>query len=60
MSEKNIIYSIPIKVVSSGNALRCTIPKEIEKRMGLKKRDKVLWIYYDNGIVEVKREIQSE
>lgn len=58
MSEKNIVYSMPIKVVGNG-ALKITIPKEIAEKMRLKKGDKVIWIYYDNGAVEIKPEIRN-
>jgi AbrB family looped-hinge helix DNA binding protein len=51
-----IIYSIPVKVVSNNGAFKCTIPKEIAKRMNIIKGERVIWILYDDGKIEVQLE----
>jgi len=52
----NIIYSIPVKVVESNKAKKCTIPKQIAEKMEITKGDILIWSYYENGTVEVKVE----
>lgn len=52
-----IRYSIPIKVVSNNGAMKCTIPKQIADKMKLQKGDQIIWILYDDGHVEVQKEM---
>jgi hypothetical protein len=52
----NPIYSIPVKVVESNNAKKCTIPKQIADKMKITKGDFLIWSYYENGKVEVRVE----
>jgi len=52
----NIVYSIPVKVGSTKSAYRVTIPKPISKKMELKKDDELIWIYYEDGTIEIKKE----
>jgi bifunctional DNA-binding transcriptional regulator/antitoxin component of YhaV-PrlF toxin-antitoxin module len=51
-----IIYSIPVKPIKNNGALKCTIPKEITDKIGIKKDNKIVWILYDDGKIEVKIE----
>ena len=51
-----IRYSIPVKVVSNNGAMKCTIPKQIAEKMGLKKGTQIMWILFDDGHVEVQKE----
>lgn len=51
-----IVYSIPVKVVSNNGALKCTIPKEIAEKAKIVKGEKIIWILYDDGKIEVQSE----
>ncbi|MEM5793064.1 MAG: hypothetical protein QXY45_01735 [Candidatus Aenigmatarchaeota archaeon] len=51
-----IIYSIPVKAIKNNGALKCTIPKEISEKIGIKKSDKIVWVLYEDGKIEVKIE----
>jgi AbrB family looped-hinge helix DNA binding protein len=52
----NLLYSIPVKVVESNNAKKCSIPKQIANKLDIKKGDTLIWSYYDNGTIHVKVE----
>lgn len=52
-----IHYSIPVKVISNNGAIKCTIPKQIADKIGLTKEDQIIWILYDDGHVEVQKEM---
>jgi len=52
-----IYYSIPVKVVSNNGAMKCTIPKQIAEKMELEKGSKIVWVLFDDGHVEVHKEL---
>ena len=52
----SILYSIPVKVVSTNGTLKCTIPKDIVNKTGIKKGDRIIWKYYDNGKIIITPE----
>lgn len=52
----SILYSIPVKVVSSNRTLKCTIPKDIATKMNIEKGERVIWICHEDGKVEVRKE----
>jgi len=52
-----IHYSIPVKVVSNNGAMKCTIPKQIAEKMNLKKGEQIKWILFDDGHIEIQKEI---
>ena len=56
MTEEEIIYSIPVKVVKSDGTFKCTIPKEIAKRLKLSGKDRIIWVLYEDNKVLIKKE----
>ena len=50
-------YSIPVKIVSNNGAMKCTIPKQIADKMNLKKGERIKWILFDDGHIEIQKEI---
>jgi len=56
MTEEDILYSIPVKVVKSDGTYKCTIPKEIAKKMLLSNRDRLIWILRKDETICVKKE----
>ena len=52
-----ILYSIPLKVVGNNGALKCTIPKQIAEKIQLVRGDTIIWMLFDDGHVEVKKEM---
>jgi len=51
-----IKYSIPVRIVGNNGALKCTIPKQISTKMDLEKGKNIVWILYEDGTVEVKKD----
>lgn len=51
-----ILYSIPVKVIKNNSTLKCTIPKEIVQKLGISKNNKILWILYEDGRIEIRIE----
>lgn len=56
MTEEDILYSIPVKVVKSDGTYKCTIPKEIAKRLILTGEDRVIWMLFKDNTIIVKKE----
>jgi len=56
MTEEDILYSIPIKVVKSDGTFKCTIPKEIAKKILLTKSDRLIWILRKDDTICIKKE----
>ena len=56
MSEEDILYSIPVKVVKSDMTFKCTIPKEIAKRLQLTGDDRLIWILRKNNSVYIRKD----
>lgn len=54
-----ILYSIPVKAIASDGSIKCSIPKEIASEMELQKGDKIIWMIYDDGKVEVRKEVKE-
>ena len=52
-----ILYSIPLKVDGNNGALKCTIPKQIAEKIQLVRGDTIIWMLFDDGHVEVKKEM---
>jgi hypothetical protein len=51
-----ILYSIPVKVIKNNGTFKCTIPKEISKKIGITKEHKIVWMLHDDGKIEIKIE----
>ncbi|MFH8108121.1 MAG: hypothetical protein QXJ25_03800 [Candidatus Aenigmatarchaeota archaeon] len=51
-----ILYSIPVKIIKNNSTLKCTIPKEIAKKLGINQTHKIVWVLYENGKIEIKIE----
>lgn len=51
-----ILYSIPLKVIGNNGALKCTIPKQIAEKMQVVRGDTIIWVLFDDGHVELKKE----
>jgi len=51
-----ILYSIPVKVVKNNSTFKCTIPKEIAQKLKITEEDKIVWVLYDDGKIEIKLE----
>ncbi|MCF2143352.1 MAG: hypothetical protein K9W42_06585 [Candidatus Heimdallarchaeota archaeon] len=58
MTEDDIVYSIPVKVVKSDGTYKCTIPKEIAKKILLTKNDRLLWVLRKNNTITVRKELK--
>lgn len=54
-----VLYSIPVKAIESDGAIKCSVPKEIASKMELEKGDKIIWTLYDDGKVEVQKEVKE-
>ncbi len=56
MTEKGILYSIPVKVVKSDGTFKCTIPKDIAKRILLTEKDRLVWVLRKDNTICIKKD----
>jgi hypothetical protein len=56
MTSKDILYSIPVKVIVSDGSFKCTIPKDIANKLSLQSSDRLIWIFFNDGSIHIKKE----
>ena len=45
-----------MKVISSDGTFKCTIPKEIAKKLALTRNDRLIWVFHKDKTIMVKKE----